>query len=120
MDTQPIVNEIFDSYKSGEVTPKTHSTLILKAMEYVEVRKELTGKQKKQLVVEIFEQVAEKGEELNLDIDIELVKETIELIVDISKKRVNINQVVSLSMRILLYFSQSNFNCFKSCRGGKQ
>ena len=108
-----IVNEIFTRLGGREVNPQTLMTIVKYAMEAVEVTK-MKGSEQREMVVDIVQKViidaplSDEREKLCLDmIESGVLGQTIDLVVDATKGRLDVNSAVTLAENCCLSFLNS-------------
>jgi hypothetical protein len=103
MDKLTITEQVRVEKKISElllsVNNKVNSKTIVDSVEFLDTHKNIDGKTKKQIALYIIEQIAFRIKQA--DIDMEFISETIDVMIDISRGKFNINKIVPLSQKII-------------------
>lgn len=111
--TSAIIEEITDDYKNGRVSLKVHTSTIVNVMEFMELVHGLNGGEKKELVVYVFKEVAKQVGDI--DVDFELIEETIDIIVGLSRGKFDLNKFKGCLGMVRKNLAKNNYNCLKAC-----
>lgn len=83
----------------------TMAKTVVHLMETVEKNNNLKGPEKKKLLINVFNAI-NKSTDNNHNIDIGLLSDVIDVIIDASRGKFNLNKVLSVSERLYVYISK--------------
>jgi hypothetical protein len=86
-----IVGRIINDCKEKKVDSKTMYMIVIQVMEYVELRRELSGIEKKKIALSIIEEVAKQVSSSFLQ-DSDLISTSIDMIIDASRGKFSFNK----------------------------